>query len=33
MLGSPVMAGSAVDKAQEQKTNELKTAISRLSTL
>jgi len=33
MLGSPVMVGSAVDKALEQKTNELKTAISRLSTL
>jgi len=33
MLGSPVTAGSAADKALEQKTNELKTAISRLSTL
>ena len=33
MLGSPVMAGSAVDRALEQKTNELKKAISRLSTL
>jgi len=33
MLWSPVLAGSAVDKALEQKTIELKTAISRLSTL
>ena len=33
MLGSSVMAGSAVDRALEQKTNELKKAISRLSTL
>jgi len=33
MLGSPVTAGSTVDKALEEKTIELKTAISRLSTL
>ena len=33
MLGSPVMAGSAVNRALEQKTNDLKKAIFRLSTL
>jgi len=33
MLGSPVMPGSAIDQALEQKTNDLKRAISRLSTL
>ena len=33
VLGSPVMPGSAIDQALEQKTNDLKRAISRLSTL
>jgi hypothetical protein len=33
MLGSPVMPGSAIDQALEQKTDDLKRAISRLSTL
>ena len=33
LLGSPILPGSAVDQALEQKTNNLKTAISRLSTL
>ena len=33
LLGSPILPGSAVDQALEQKTNGLQTAISRLSTL
>ena len=33
LLGSPILPGSAVDQALEQKTNDPKTVISRLSTL
>ena len=33
MFGSPLMPGSAIDQALEQKTDDLKRGISRLSTL